>query len=194
MKSYVKFVMAVPSILFIVSLSPVMAQSKYAAGATAAGVAVNFGAGADSRIVKYVAAKTGSSDAEVKIYAREGSPCQVATASASGSNVIYCANTASNIASGDLVMYQHSDGTLNVTTTTATTATSVTLATALTKAGTVNDVVYELSQQGSIWSGVTNGTIATVNLSGDIFKSPANSPIRVVHAGTTNNVLMVTVQ
>jgi hypothetical protein len=194
MKQISKFVMAALCVLWIASLSAAYAESKYAAGATAAGVAVNFGAGSDAKVIKYVAAKTGTDNAEIKIYARSGSPCVVTTASESGSNLIYCANTASNIAAGDLVIYQHADGTLNCTTTTATTATSVTLATALTKAGTVNDVVYELSQQGSLWGDKINGTQAVVNVSGDIFKSPANSPIRIAHQGTTNSVIMVTVQ
>jgi len=174
-------------------------ESKYTSHATSA--AVNFGPGTGRTVAKSIYATTDKEGGCVKLYARASAgKAAVTAAPTNGATVVYIANASYSAAAGfttnDLVMYVHSNGTLDYTTVSAATATNITLAAGVSQAGSTDDYVYELSQQGEIivgFDGTATGTNDTLATTGDVFVTPGDSPLRAVLDGTATAKIQVTV-
>jgi hypothetical protein len=95
------------------------------------------------------------------------------------------------------VVYVHANGTVDYTTiSSSANATNVTLAAGISVAGAAGDYLYEVTQQGAILLGIPGtgyGTNETINLAGDLFATPGDSPLYVVVDGTSNALLQVTI-
>jgi hypothetical protein len=167
------------------------AESKYSSTSAGATIAVTFGSdpGAQQEVTA-ILAKSDKPTAAVKLYARGGGGKQaINVASTSGAQVVYFANASLAVNTNDTVVYQHSDGTLLATTVASGVTTGgVTLTTGLTKAGTTEDTICEVTQAGEISVGTT-----ALNAAGQVlFVAPANSPLYVTLDSGTNAALTVT--
>lgn len=176
----------------------VVAETKYNAGATAAGAKIVFKASGGGWAVKAISAVTGSDDKEVKVYARDISnnlnPYAI-SARVEKTNTI--TNTGLGINTNDLVVYQSKNGVAEIrTATTGTSATQVVLDSEPSTTFSTSDKLYKVVQVGSWNIGITNTAgKAVLAVDGDaLAKTPKDSPLYVHLDGATNSVLTVTAQ
>lgn len=163
-------------------------ESKWSStGATA--VTNLFGPLDGSYMVKSLYAKSDKAASVVKFYARGGAGrANITTVSTSGAQVVSFSNPDHAISTNDVVVYVHSDGTLLATTVAGSSTGSVTMAVGITKAGTLSDRIYEVTQQNELPVGAS-----TLNPSaGWIFGTPGDSPLYMVVDCATNGVLSTT--
>ena len=173
-------------------------ESKYATGTTSA--AVTFGPTRGRTTVTTIYASSDKLNSVVKVYAKgSAGKTAVTAAPTNGQTVIYIAN-ASYAATGgyttnDHVVYKHRDGTCDYATVSAATATNITLSSGVSQAGTTSDYVYEVTQQAEYlvgFYGTGSGTNDALNLTGEVFTGPGDSPVYVVLDGTAHAKLNVT--
>ena len=151
---------------------------------------VNFAARPGRIIIKNLHAESDKAAGLAKVYARTGKGLTVTSAPASGATTILVANASAQLEDNDLIIYQHSDGTVDYSTVASTNTTvSIVLNDAISQAGTAKDRVYELSQQGQFDVGA-----ATVTYTGEaLFATPNDSPLRVLVDSGTNGYVSVSV-
>jgi len=153
-------------------------DSAYDTGTTAA--EVTFGPNPYSQtVIKAIAAESDKAASVVKIYSKTAKYFPT-TSPTNGATVIAIANTGTAVTNGDHVVYWHADGTVDKTTVASATTSNITLAAAITVAGADGDAVYELGQDWQIDLGA-----ASLEKTGDIYYSPADSPVYVVADGTS---------
>lgn len=168
-------------------------ETKYVSGSSSA--ALTFAPNPFGKvIVKSLFATTDKQGGVVKFYARSAKavPNAVPTNAAT---VIAFANTAA-MTNSDIVCYVHANGTLDQTTISSATSSNVTLTAGITVAGASGDALYKLTQAGQILVGLYGtgaGTNDVLNVAGDIFASPGDSPVYLVIDGTSSAVLQATV-
>jgi len=184
------------AVMFACLAGFVMAQSKYASGATAAGAAVNFKAKSAGWTVKAISAECGANDKDIELYARKEQAYNPQAVSAYSSKTCTVVNTGVNITNSDLVVYQHVDGNLDYTTVSSATATQIVLTDAITGSYASGDKIYEIGQIGNINAGITNvsGVASVVEHDAVLIVTPKDSPLRVLMDGGTNNVVTVTAE
>jgi len=151
---------------------------------------VNFAARDGRLVIKSLHAESDKVAGVAKIYGRSGTVNTVTTAPASGATTISVANVSAQYVANDLIIYQHSDGTVDYTTVASTNAaTAIVLNAAISQAGTAKDKIYELAQLGQYDVGA-----ATVSYIGEaIFATPNDSPLRVLVDSGTNGYVSVAV-
>lgn len=167
-------------------------DSKYATTSTGGVAAVTFGpAGTAHSQITAISAKSDKSTSVVKLYSFTGANrFQITTASTSGAQAVSFTNASQTITTNDVVVYVHSDGTVLGTTVASGVSTNgVTLATGLSKAGTTNDYIYELTQNFE----ASVGTTALNSFGFVAFDAPAG-PVYATLDGNTNATLSLTRQ
>ena len=160
--------------------------SKYATHATSS--VVNFPASDGATVIKTLHIESDKAGSLAKVYARTGDAEKVTAAPAASATTIEVANTDGQFAVNDLVVYQHASGALLYTTISTSNAASVVIATGIASAGTLNDKLYEVSQQGQF-----DVASNTVTYTGDVFVTPNDSPLRIVVDSTSAGYLTATV-
>lgn len=154
------------------------AESKYTTHATAA--AVTFGPRNGPRDVTFVSAESDKAASFIVIQGRSNK-ANVLLAVTNGATAINIPNATYAFTNGDAVVFAHADGTLDYTTLSGSSTTNVTLAAGVSKAGTTDAVLYEMTNQLRIELGATNTTASGEPL----YRSPGDSPIRVSVDGTS---------
>lgn len=192
MKKMMKIVCA--SVWALVFLLAVIcqAESKYAAGVTAAGVRVNLGSQPGEWGITAISAIAGADDETVDVYVRTGSKV---IPTAGGTTNMQCVNTGGAITNSDVVIGEHSDGTLQYLTVAAASTTNIAFTAALSPAWTNGFTIFELAQVAAFPVGQTNarGDKASTTLTGSpLVRVPADSPASVFMNSATNNYLTVT--
>ena len=175
-------------------------ETKSQATVNGTEVAVNFGPRRGQTVVKSIFGTTDLLDAKVSFFTVGGAGSRpVLEDATNGATLITLLNTGNAMATGDLVMVKHDDGSLDYRTVWTNTLTNITLATgissALTEAG--DDRVYEMVANGQIvvgFFGTGVGTNDTIKAAGEaLYATPGDSPLRATLNGTTNISLTVTV-
>ncbi len=196
-KTLFKIVVAL-AVLCILGAPVIYAElySEYDSGTSSA--AVTFGPGTGVTVVKAVSATTDKEDGAVKIYTRGGSGKTAATSAAAASAThIPLTNTGLGLNTNDTMVIVHNTGNVEYRTVSGyTSTTNITLNSGLTYALTTSDYIYEVSQDFEIvvgFDGAGSGTNDSVNLTGDIYASPSDSPVYVVLDGTGTAKLGVTI-
>jgi hypothetical protein len=179
----------------IFTVAVIAQETKYNSGYTSA--VLTFGPNVSGKtVIKGVFATTDLEGGVIKFYARGGAGKAALTATpTNGAQLIYVDNTGNAFTTNDIVVYVHKNGTLDRTTVSANTTSNLTLAAGITVAGTSSDYIYELTQQGQLLVGLAGtavGTSDVLNITGDVFVSPGDSPVYLVLDGATNTVLQAT--
>lgn len=187
MNKFILSVLAITLSVFAASTATA-AETKYATATNTA--RITFGPDRTSGgEITAVLAKSDKSTAAVKFYTTGGAgKLPITTASTSGALTVFFTNTGNAITTNDVVAYVHENGTVLGTTVSGNTSTSATLATGITLAGTTNDSIIEVTQQGQIDIGTTALQLAGYT----IFAVPPGAPAMLVGDGNTNIVLTAT--
>lgn len=181
-----KWFLMVLVVLFVFSFMAQAFESKWSAtGATA--VTNLFGPSDGSFMVKSLYVKSDKAGSVVKFYARGGAGrANITTVSTSGAQVVSFSNPSAAFTTNDTVVYVHSDGTLLYTTVAGSETTgSVALTTGITKAGTLNDRLYEVTEQMELPVGASSALNPSA---GWIFATPSDSPLYTVVDCSTSAV------
>lgn len=165
------------------------AETKFASTSSGTSATVTFGP--DPYTQQEVTAVLASSDSAagvVRYYALTSSTNKfaVTTASTSGAQIVYFANSGQTVNTNDVVVYWHASGRVVGTTVASGAQTGqVTLATGIGETGTTNDRVYKLSQVGQHTIGTT-----ALNIAGyTVLTVPQDSPLYAqVTCGTNGNI------
>lgn len=172
-----------------------IAESKYATGTTSA--AVNFRSATGPLKVSFLQATTDKATGTAKFYCwNQVAVAKPVTAPTNNQSVIKVVNTTWAYTNADLVVYEHTDGTVDYRTVSGATTGTVTLSSGVSQAGTTGDRLFELTQGfqltvGSLGIGpTTNVTLEAANC----YESPGGSPLRIVVDGTAASTCAATVQ
>lgn len=183
-----KGIAAVVLVMLICIMAPLAfgdLQSKYATGTTSA--AVTFGPGGGVSVVKGLFASSDKLNSVAKIYARSGNKVKPSSAQSVVGTTILMTNTGYAFTNSDSVVVSHANGTVDYRTVSSATLTSIVVNANTSYALTTEGRVYEVSQQGEMLIGykpTATSTNALLNLSGDLFATPGDSPIYIVVDGT----------
>jgi type II secretory pathway pseudopilin PulG len=183
-------VIAIVAMVTVACLPALAGETKYATGTTSA--AVVLGAPGQRETVRSIYSTTDKAGGVVKLYAWNANAAIAPSAAPAATNLIACVNA--TLTTNDLAVYVHADGTMDYRTVSAASTTNVTLNTAISKAGSTSDRMYELAQGaqfGFDTSGAGVGTNKYGAFAGTLFVGLA--PIRVVQDGTSNCVVNVTI-
>lgn len=196
MKKTMKIMSAVLALEVVALCAIAGMETKYAAGTTSA--AVTFGPTRGQMVVKSINATSDKLNSAVTLYARPSSLSKyapTATPSLSATH-IKITNTGYALTTNNSCVYVHANGTCDYRTISTATLTNVTLSSGITVAGAAGDYLYEVTAQGAAvvgYYGTGTGTNDALNLSGDLFAVPGDSPLYVVLDGSGTAKLMVTV-
>ncbi len=182
----------------LIALADPVTKYDGAIGVATSSAAVTFAPSSGKIVVKSVSAASDKLASQVKFYARPSTVAKYAplTVPDISATVIHLSHTAA-LTNSDSVVYVHANGTVDYTTiSSSANATNVTLASGISIAGAAGDYLYKVTQQGAILLGIPGtgyGTNQTINLAGDLFATPGDSPLYVVVDGTSNALLQVTI-
>lgn len=196
MKSKLSISIIVAAILAVVlsAFTVNAGESKFASTSSGTSAAVVFGPDpVAQRTVTAVLASSDTAAGAVKLYtlANPTNRFVISTLSTSGAQVVYFGNVNQSVATNDIVVYCHRDGSVDATTVATNVATNgVTLAAGISSAGATNDVICKLTQAAQMTIGTT-----PLNLAGfTVLVIPVNSPLYGVVTGATNENITVTRQ
>ena len=177
-------------------------ESQSATGTTSA--AVIFAPGIERTVVKSIAGFSDLTQPTITFQARTGRMVLNATTNASSAtNIYFVVGENANITNSDTVVFVHDDGTcdyLTVIASAGVTGTNMYFTSGLSKAGKVNDRIYEVSDdflidiQGQP-TNQANTTNALFSYNGAaIYASPGDSPVRVSVTGSTKSRMSATAE
>lgn len=187
-------------IVAILTVAAVMAQAgsetKYSASTSATACTALFAPGNGQTVVKALITSCDYSLGAVSFYARTGNPLTVSAVSASATTCTVV-NTSYALTNSDTVVYVYASGaTPEYRTISSASTTAVVLSSALSSTTSASDKIYEVSLQGKITvgaNGAGSGTNTLTSNIGDVFATPADSPLYVSMQSTTNTLMQVTV-
>jgi len=179
-------------------------ESKYNGtygGAADTAAEVTFGPNQSGpTVVKSIYATTDLVGGMVKLYARPVTLSRFAptwNAASGATNIGITANTSAALTNGDTCVYVHKNGTCDKLTVLTAGSTNVYFTSGISALGTNGDYLYEVTLQGQILVGKAGTGVNTndvLETSGDVFATPADSPLYVVVNGTSNTLVHVTAE
>lgn len=159
-------------------------------GAAQTEAAVLFGAVPGQTVVSSLNAWSDKAAAQLKLYTRGGAGRIAISASSTAlATVVWCDNADSGLATSDKVVVQHANGLAEYATLAGASTTNVTISAGTTYACAVGDYIYEVTQAGQFYV----GSNTALNIAGDVFATPGDSPLYATLDATSNVVLSVTV-
>ena len=193
-KNLLKSVCIIGAIGALVCGNSFAGDTKFATSSSAAAAAVTSGPQPGKIVVKSISTSCDVALGLVKFYTRAGkyAPSIVPT---NGQTVIALSNPSLALTNGDRVVYAHANGTLDTTTLSAATTSNVTLSAGISSAGVAGDFLYDMQLSGKIVAADNSAAVGTnklLNMAGEVFVTPGDSPLYVTLDSATNSVLQVT--
>lgn len=175
-------------------------ETKYATGdqdGTGTNVAhVTFGPKNGRQTISSLHAVTDKTDGAVKFYTRTG---KYAVTGTNSPTVVVFANTATatgyTVTNSDIVVISYPNGTVDQRTVSSCNSTSATINAAMSDTYVSGVYIYDLTQSGQMLvgrAGTDVGTNDTLNVSGDVFSVPGDSPCYIQVNGTSNSLIQAT--